>query len=57
MEIKAVVNIRGDIIFCKDNPALFIAVSSKCSPRLPKVIKEESRMARGRAIGMVVSEK
>ena len=34
-----------------DMPADFIAVSSKFSPKLPKVINEANRMANGKAMG------
>ena len=42
---------RGRMILISDIPAAFIAVSSKFSPRLPKVINEASKMAKGKAIG------
>ncbi len=38
-------------------PADFIAVSSECSPKLPKHIKVANSMARGRAVGTVIKEK
>jgi hypothetical protein len=40
-----------------DIPALFSAVNSKFSPNFPKVIREESNMANGKASGMVMREK
>ena len=52
-----VVPISGIMILCKDSPALFIAVSSKCSPRFPKVMREDNKIASGKAVGIVVSEK
>ena len=33
-------------------PAALMAVSSELSPRLPKVISDDSRMASGKACGM-----
>src|SRR6056297_2869348 len=42
---------RGNINLCKDIPADLIAVSSKFSPKFPKVMMDESKTARGRAIG------
>ena len=42
--------IKGRIILKREIPAAFMAVSSKFSPRLPKVINEASSMARGNAI-------
>jgi hypothetical protein len=41
---------------CKEIPEAFMAVSSINSPKLPKVISEESRMAKGKANEKVVSE-
>ena len=41
----------GSNILNKEIPELLIAVSSLCSPRLPKVIKEDNKMARGNAKG------
>jgi len=38
-------------------PADFIAVSSECSPKLPKHIKVANSIARGRAVGTVIKEK
>ena len=38
-----------------DMPAALMAVSSELSPRLPKVISDESSMASGNACGMSMS--
>jgi hypothetical protein len=38
-------------------PALFKAVNSKFSPNFPKVIREDNKIARGIASGMVIKEK
>jgi hypothetical protein len=40
-----------------DIPALFRAVNSKFSPNFPKVIREESNIAKGKASGTVIKEK
>ena len=41
---------------CKrDMPAALMAVSSDVSPRLPKVMSDESRMAKGSACGTIIS--
>ena len=36
-------------------PAALMAVSSLLSPRLPKVMSEESRMAKGKACGTIIN--
>lgn len=41
---------------CNDIPDAFMAVSSMNSPKFPKVINDESRMANGKANEIVVSE-
>lgn len=41
----------------KDIPELFTAVSSECSPKLPKVIIELMRTANGNASGELEIEK
>ena len=43
----------GLITFRRDTPDDFIAVSSKCSPRLPKAMSEASKMDSGSAIGTI----
>ena len=46
----------SDLKACiSEMPAALMAVSSELSPRLPKVISEESRMAKGRACGTSMS--
>jgi len=46
----------GRMILNSDNPALFMAVSSLLSPKAPKVMIEESSMARGKAMGTMLKE-
>ena len=41
----------GSNALTKDIPELFTAVNSECSPKLPKVIIELNKMARGNASG------
>ena len=48
--------VRGRIIRTSENPLDFNAVNSLFSDMLPKVIKEESRMASGRAKGIKLAE-
>jgi hypothetical protein len=48
--------IKGLMNLCKETPADFMAVNSKCSPKLPKVMMEESRIAKGNAIGTNLAE-
>ena len=43
---------RGLNACISDMPAALMAVSSQLSPKLPKVISEDSHMANGRACGM-----
>lgn len=40
----------------KEKPLAFKAVSSLCSAKLPKVMSEESKIAKGSAIGMIPAE-
>lgn len=42
---------NGIIIFRSESPEDFNATSSKCSPRFPKVINDESKMESGSASG------
>ena len=44
--------IKGRMIRKRETPAAFIAVSSKFSPKFPKVISEANKMAKGKAIGI-----
>lgn len=44
----------GLITFSSDMPDAFMAVSSNFSPKLPKIISDASKMARGSAIGTIV---
>ncbi len=39
----------------REMPAALMAVSSELSPRLPKVMRELRRMARGKACGISIS--
>lgn len=40
----------------KENPLALSAVSSLCSAKLPMVMSEESKMAKGKAKGMMLAE-
>ena len=40
--------------FISEMPAALMAVSSELSPRLPKVMSDDRRMARGKACGMSI---
>jgi hypothetical protein len=44
------------MIFNRDKPLDFNAVNSLLSAMFPKVIKEDSRMARGKASGIRLAE-
>ena len=48
--------VSGLIILYSDNPLDFRAVNSLLSAKFPKVIKEESKMARGKAKGIKLAE-
>jgi len=48
--------IKGFIIRRSEIPDAFIATSSYCSPRFPKVISDDKRMANGSASGTKVEE-
>ena len=45
-------SISGRMILNNETPAAFMAVNSKFSPRLPKVIKEANNIAKGNAMGI-----
>ena len=47
---------NGRMMRNKEMPDAFIANSSNLSPRLPNVIKDASKMAKGKAIGNMVNE-
>jgi len=55
MQIKKLMNTKGRMNRSNEIPADLMATSSKLSPRLPKVIMEESKIAKGRARGMAVT--
>ena len=55
MAIITISTISGLMTFRSDIPEAFMAVSSKRSPRFPKVISEARSMASGSAIGIMVS--
>ena len=55
MATKTIKTISGLITRKSEMPPALSAVSSRLSPRLPKVISEASRTARGRAIGTIES--
>ena len=47
----------GTISLDRGMPADFMAVSSVCSPKLPKHISVASKVANGKAVGTVIKEK
>ena len=47
--------ISGRKVCIREIPAALMAVNSLLSPKFPKVIKEDSRMARGNAWGISIS--
>ena len=47
---------NGRMMRNNEMPDAFIANSSNLSPRLPNVIKDASKMAKGKAIGNMVNE-
>jgi hypothetical protein len=55
MEMHKETNSKGLINRSNEIPADFIATNSKLSPRLPKVIMEEIKMAYGNAKGIAVA--
>ena len=54
--MKITTTVSGLIILYNDKPLDFRAVSSLLSAKLPKVIKEESKMASGKAKGIKLAE-
>ena len=54
--MSATRKMRGRMMRNSEMPAAFMAVSSKFSPRLPKVISEANRMASGSPSGTMVNE-
>ena len=54
MAMRVTKTMRGRSVCISEMPAALMAVSSLDSPRLPKVMSEESRMARGRACGTII---
>jgi hypothetical protein len=48
--------IKGRMMRNKEKPLDFRAVSSLCSAKLPKVMSEESKMAKGRASGIKLAD-
>ncbi len=53
MAIAITSPISGFITLNSEIPPAFSAVSSKLSPRFPKVISDASRMANGKASGTI----
>jgi hypothetical protein len=56
IEMIMTINIKGRMILYRESPLDFKAVNSLFSAKLPKVIKEESRMASGTAKGTRFAE-
>ena len=56
-DIKTEVIKRGKSVLKIDIPALLIATSSLFSPKFPNVIIEDKRTARGKASGVILTEK
>ena len=54
MAIATISTVSGFITLMSDIPEAFIAVSSKFSPRLPKVMSDARSMANGSARGTIV---
>ena len=54
--VRRIAKIIGLIIFIRERPDDFIAVNSKFSARVPKVIMDPSSTARGITIGTIVAE-
>ena len=51
----AITNTISERIACNSEmPAALMAVNSELSPRLPKAMSDDSRMARGKACGMSI---
>ena len=48
---------RGNKVLNNDVPALLIATNSLFSPKLPNVIIEDKRTAKGNASGVILTEK
>lgn len=55
MLTKAIKKTNGRIIRNKEMPADFMALSSKFSPKFPKVMSDASNKAKGRARGTSVT--
>ena len=53
--MNAIVNVSGRMMRKSEIPAAFMAVSSNFSPRLPKLISDESKIAKGSASGTTVA--
>ena len=54
-EISMTMTINGRKVCIREIPAALMAVSSELSPRLPKVINDDSRIASGKACGISIS--
>ena len=56
IDMSSTIVMSGRMILSKENPLALRAVSSLCSAKLPKVMSEESNMAKGSAIGIIPAE-
>ena len=54
-EINRTMTINGRNVCISEIPAALMAVSSELSPKLPKAISDESKIARGKAWGISIS--
>ena len=45
----------GRNVCISEMPEALMAVNSELSPRLPKVMSDDSRMAKGSAVGTIIS--
>ena len=54
--MSSTIVMSGRMILSKEKPLALRAVSSLCSAKLPKVMSEESNMAKGSAIGIIPAE-
>jgi hypothetical protein len=54
--IKTTITVNGRMIRIKENPLAFRAVNSLFSAKFPKVMREESKMDKGRANGIKLAE-
>jgi hypothetical protein len=56
MDKKTMITVKGRIIRSREKPLDLRAVSSLFSAKFPKVIKDESKIANGKAKGIKLAE-